>query len=357
MKRLAVIPNDPLEEYKKSGYIGLEQYYNPRHFFDEVYALSPLEKEAKEEYGMRIIPTKFWQMKKRIRELRIDVVRAYGGYWPAKMACDYKVSGVPAIVSVHDTNPERLCSSIKKADCVFCVSQAVRNLVLTKFKDPQRAWVLPNRVDFNLMRPHDNSEFTKLNQRYPFKYRILHVGRQHPVKNLDTLIKALKILGDEYCVIAAGSINNLEDSLLAHREGVWQRCFFIGPVRNDELPLYYSWCDCMCTPSRREAFGVVFIEALACASAVVTSDIAAINEYMRHMYNGLLVKDYENPLALAEAVKLACTDSKVRSILKSNARKSVEQFEKSKIDALELDYYQQAMELGISMISKARLIK
>ena len=86
----------------------------------------------------------------------------------------------------------------------------------------------------------------------------------------------------------------------------------------------------MCVPSRWEGFGIVFIEALACESIVVTSDIAPMNEYIKHGRNGLLVKDYENPKALAEMIKTACNDKRLQECLKINTRKSVERFEKNK---------------------------
>jgi len=64
-----------------------------------------------------------------------------------------------------------------------------------------------------------------------------------------------------------------------------------------------------------------------------------MNEFIKNMENGLLVKDYENPYALAEMIKLSCNDSRLRETLKRNARKSVERFEKSRIDKLESGYY------------------
>jgi len=43
MRRLAVIPSDPIEEYLKKGFSQerLRNYYNPSLFFNEVYLLSP----------------------------------------------------------------------------------------------------------------------------------------------------------------------------------------------------------------------------------------------------------------------------------------------------------------------------
>ena len=346
-KRLAVIPSDPIEAYKNKGIESwLEDYYNPLHFFDEVYLLSPLEGKERHEFGMNIIPTEAKQLKSRIRDLNIGVVRAYGGYWACDMACNNKVNDVPIVVSVHDTNVALLHNSIERADVILCVSEAVKKLVLTINKKPDRVWILPNRVNFDIMRPGLRNEFKDLDNKYPFKFKILHVGRKSREKNLDTLIKALKILGDEYCIIAVGRGNLEEYMKLAKEETVLHKCYFIESIKNEELARYYSWASCMCVPSRWEGFGIVFIEALACESIVVTSDIAPMNGYIKHGGNGLLLKDYENPKALAEMIKTACNDKRLQESLKENTRKSVERFKKNRIDKLETEYYKKILAMS-----------
>jgi len=341
MKRLAVIPGESIAEYLEAGYSEdwLRDYYNPCQFFDEVYLLSPLEEDNLDLLGMKVFKTRDRELKKRLKELKIDVVRAYGGYWSCAMACDYQIKDVPVVVSVHDTNPKLLFTAIKKADVVWCVSTAVRNVVLTKFNHPEKTWILPNRVNFDTMRPYSREECQDLDVQYPFRYRIFHVGRKTEQKNLDNLIKALKILGPDYCVIASGKGDADVYEQLAQQEGVHDRCFFIESIEQKELARYYSWVECMCTPSRWEGFGMVFTEALACGAVVVTSDIAPMNEFITHGDNGLLVKDYENPKAIAKMIQKACGDQEIRSVLKNNARKSVERFEKSHIDQLEAKYY------------------
>ena len=137
--RLAVIPSDPLEAYEAGGYANwLEDYYNPLHFFDEVFLLSPLEVKERIEYGMYIIPTQPNELSSRIKELNIHLVRAYGGYWPCDMATFGKVPGVPVIVSVHDTNMDVLHDSIADADFVLPVSRAVADLVKFKLLQKKR---------------------------------------------------------------------------------------------------------------------------------------------------------------------------------------------------------------------------
>ncbi len=345
MITLIVIPSDSIDSLLNAGYNKdfLRDYFNPRKMFDRVYLLSPIEKKIRRQIGLTIISTPVNELKFRIREIQADIIRAYGGYWACDLACKNKVNHVPVVVSVHDTNPALLYDSISNADIVFCMSKVVRNLVLKKFKYADRVWILPNRVNFDIMRPQNEILFQNLNQKYPFQYKILHIGRKDKQKNLDNTIKMLNILGKSYCLLAIGKGDITPYIDIAKKEGVADRCFFIDSIPNEQLPLYYSWADCFCTPSRWEGFGIVFIEALACEAIVVTSGIAPMNEYIEHLKNGLLVKNYEDPEALAKMVRIACTDQEVRQTLKRNARKSVEYFEKSNVDALEAKYYQKIL--------------
>ena len=57
MKKLVVIPSDPIHAYEAKGTSSwIKDYYNPQGYFDEVYVLSPLEKNKTEKYGLKIIP-------------------------------------------------------------------------------------------------------------------------------------------------------------------------------------------------------------------------------------------------------------------------------------------------------------
>ncbi|MBL8012328.1 MAG: glycosyltransferase family 4 protein [Candidatus Omnitrophica bacterium] len=345
MKRLAVVPSDPIADYLKGGYSEswLRDYYNPGKFFDEVYLFSPEENDSADCLGMRVVRTPTRDFKKNIRRFQIDVVRAYGGNWACRLACENKVAGVPVVVSVHDTRPELLYNSVAKADVVFCVAKAVEKLVHSKYARTERIWSLPNRVDFDIMKPSGADELHEFKFQCPFKYKILHVGRLVEQKNLDTLLKALAVLGKDYGVIVVGMGDKIHYQNIALQAGVVDRTVFIESVNHHDLAKYYSLCDCMCTPSRWEGFGMVFIEALACESVVVTSDIAPMNEFIKDTENGLLVKSYQDPMALAKTIREACQNESLRRQLKMNARSSVERFERRHIDQLEADYYKKIL--------------
>ncbi|MDD2273743.1 MAG: glycosyltransferase [Desulfuromonadaceae bacterium] len=352
-RRLAVVPSDPLAAYDAKGNSYFrEDYYNPNNFFSETFCLSPLEDKEHFKYGMHVIPTTAEQLPGRIRDLGIDVVRAYGGYWACDYACENKVEGVPVVVSVHDTNPKILHESIHKADYVFAVSQAVKNLLIEKGVSQSKISILPNRVDLNIFRyMSDTQKKLEFSRLFPGKYRVLHVGRKTEQKNLDTVIRSLPYLGSDYSAIFIGIGDKFKYEQLAKDLNVIDRCYFIDSVPNINMASYYSFCDCMCTPSRWEGFGIVFLEALACQAIVVTSDIAPMNELIIDGYNGLLVKDYESPNEMAKTIKVACTDTYVRSHLFANARNVTAKFDKQAIDQLESNLYEHIIE-GIK-ISKA----
>lgn len=345
--RLVVIPSDPIAAYEKAGFDSwLEGYYNPGAMFSEVFVLSPLEKGERKAYGMTILVMSERELLHVLRDIRPDVIRAYGGFWPADLACRYRIRGVPVIVSVHDTNPALLHKSVCYADLVICISAAVEKLVLSRGVDPKRIRRLPNRVDTRVFYPlKDDERIQSVACRFPNGKHILHVGRKSHEKNLDTLIRALQFLPNDYSCVFVGRGDIAPYMSLAEQVGVTNRCFWVESVKNSELPLWYSWSDCFCVPSRWEGFGIVFVEAAACGAAIVTSDIAPMSEYLAHDESACLVKEYENPHALAEAIRKVCEDVKYRETLSAGAVKAAQPFDRTVVDEMEVAIYREALEL------------
>ena len=358
--RLVVIPSDPIDAYEQGGIASwLEAYFNPSKVFDQVFALSPLEKGQRKAYGMTILGITEREFLRTLRHIRPDVIRAYGGFWPADLACRYRLADVPVIVSLHDTNPSRLHKSVWYADLVICTSKAVEQRVLALGIDPCRTRILPNRIETNIFHPvKDQKALQTVARRFPPGKHILHVGRKSYEKNIDTLIRALKFLPSEYLSIFVGPGERTPYLALAEQEGVGERCFWVDSVKNDELPVWYSWCDCMCTPSRWEGFGIVFIEAAACGAAIVTSDIGPMNEYLTHNVSACLVKDYEKPEALASGIRQVCENQRYRLLLSEEAVKAAQPFERSTVDAAEAAIYREALRLNplsLSIVDKLTL--
>ncbi len=350
MKKLVFFPSDPIKAYIEKGrtYDFLDNYYNPAGFFDEVYCLSPWGDKDYETIGkIHYIKAKPEHFSKIIKRIKPDVVRGYGGYCCADWVSISKVKGIPTVVSVHDTNPELIHQSLAYADEIICMSQAVKDAVQKLVPNvTSNIWVMPNRIDINIYKKKDHQKyFEKLNHCFPGKKHLLHIGRKTKQKNLDTLIEALKYLDDDVVCIFVGRGELQKYQKLAENVGVLDRCFWVDRVASEELPYWYSWCDCFCTPSRWEGFGYVFIEAAACESLIVTSNIGPMNEYLTNMENAILVDDYENPEEIAKAIQWGLNNKIEAEKIKKNARSVGLAFSKNSVDAQEVALYEKAMSL------------
>lgn len=339
--RLVVVPSDPISAYENAGYGDwLKDYYNPCHFFDEVYALSPLEKGERTAHGMTIIGVDESDFTDWLRRLQPHVVRGYGGYWASDLVCSRRLSNIPVVVSVHDTNPANIHKSVCYADLLICMTHAVADQVRARGAHPKRIRVMPNRVDRSIFFPRKDEQFiSEFNQRFPQKKRILHVGRKSKQKNLETVIGALAQLPDDYCAIFIGRGNADPYRQIASEFKVSDRCYWIESVKSSDLPHWYSACDCMCTPSLWEGFGIVFIEAAACGAPIITSDIAPMNEYLSNNISASLVTNFQDPIELSRVIRKVCEDSFYRTAISVGAQEIAVRFDKGKIDEQESQIY------------------
>lgn len=343
-RRLVVVPNDPIAIYEQAGYESLERYFNPGGLFREVIALSHLEEGERTAFNMTIRGVRARDFRRALSELRPDVVRAYGGKWSADLVCANRVKGVPAVVSLHDDRKEAIHPSVRYADMVISMSRAVKDRAIEVGVDPMRIRILPNRVNTAVFRPIDDQPLLqRVASQFPAGKHILHVGRKVRQKNLDTLIRALQFLPSDYFGVFVGMGDANPYTALAQTLGVGDRCFWIEAVKNSELPAWYTWCDCFCVPSRWEGFGIVFIEAAACGTPIVTSDIAPMNEYLKHGASAFLLRNYEDPEMLADAIRTTCEDSPFRQKLSTGAIAMAQMFDQEIVDAAEANIYREVM--------------
>ena len=161
----------------------------------------------------------------------------------------------------------------------------------------------------------------------------------------------------EEAVVIVGGGDSAPFLSLAEEEGVSNRCFWIESIKNPDLPLWYSGCDCVCVPSRWEGFGLVFIEAAACGAPIVTSDIAPMNEYLQHNVSACLVRDYENPEAISHAIRKTCEDNHYRLTISAGAVKAARPFDRHIVDKAEASIYQEALKLEPLQFSASKKIR
>ena len=205
-------------------------------------------------------------------------------------------------------------------------------------------------MDLDLFRPIVDKDgvakVESLKRKYPGRYRVLFIGRFYGgknesviQKNWDTLLKSIPRVGKDYTFVMIGKGSEFAAQNLAEDLNLRSQVHFIESVPHASLPYYYQMADAFCVPSRWEGFGIVFIEALAMGSVVITSDTPPMNTIVTHRANGILVADYTNEFALGDAIVEGTTNKVLREHLKENARQSVLKYSKQTVDQLEVQIY------------------
>lgn len=181
--------------------------------------------------------------------------------------------------------------------------------------DPERITIIPPGVDLGRFHPMDRAEALAATGYDPCDRLLLFVGRIDPVKGLDTLIHAMKLvvqrepsLLDHACLCIVGG-DRVEDERSADAEmaridalrrelGLGDFVRFVGMLSQDDLPFWYNAAEVVIVPSRYESFGMVALEAMACGTPVIASDVGGLATLVRDGRTGFLVPDGD-PEALA----------------------------------------------------------
>jgi glycosyltransferase involved in cell wall biosynthesis len=346
MPTLAVVPGNAIADLVDKGVLArLEGYTNPLGFFEKAFIFSPFEDSAIRMGSIPVIPTKDWQLPARLKAHKADLVRAYGGGTPADMAVFYRAAGVPVIVSIHDKRSSMIHPSIVHADIVFVVSEELRMILISRGVRPERIMVVLNGVDKDLMRPLPAQAYADLDAQYPFKYKLLHVGRKSPEKNIEAIIYALARLGPDYGLVAVGQGDPGFYEAIALAQGVADRCVFLPGLPQKDLARFYNWADCVCHPSRSEAMCNVLLEALACGAAVVATVTAATGLGEGPLGAMRLVLDPEDGMRFTDEVRAVCEDPKLRAMLCAGARPSVEPLFLENTQAHEVRCYEKVLQM------------
>ena len=218
---------------------------------------------------------------------------------------------------------------------------------LTRFynAEPQKMSVVPCGINMELFRPVDKAD---ARNRLGFNAKekiVLYVGRFAALKGIDRLLKAMTHLNDlrdlKLVIIGgdgAGAPEFIEFQKLSSELDINDKIFFAGRLEQGDLPQYYSAADLLVVPSYHESFGMVALEALACGTPVVATEVGAMHSVISQGKTGCVVVD-SKPSAFASAIRefVSKSPGKIESV--DSIRDSVRQFNWSDIaDAIITEY-------------------
>ena len=282
--------------------------------------------------------------------------------------------GIPHVLTAHSLEPMRPWkaeqlgggyrvslwverTAIEAADAVIAVSSGMRRDVLAAYPalDPDRVHVVKNGIDTDVWHPAPpNPEESVLAELGVDTSRpmVAFVGRITRQKGVPHLIAAAhRFHPDVQLVLCAGAPDTPEigaevkaavDALAAERSGVfWVRDFL--PVH--EIREILSAATAFVCPSVYEPLGIVNLEAMACGTAVVASDVGGIPEVVDDGVTGILVHyDAEDPRTfeaeLADAVNALVDDpAKADEFGAAGRRRCIDEFSWSRIAEQTLEIY------------------
>jgi phosphatidyl-myo-inositol dimannoside synthase len=256
-----------------------------------------------------------------------------------------KVSGVQYCVYAHGEEIGTALSSrqltllmklvYRNAGTIIANSQCTRILLRKVGVPDDKISIISPGVDTSRFNP-DGADVSR-KQLGLWGYTVLlSVGRLQRRKGHDMVIKALPSLAARvpnirYVIVGVGEE---EAKLLeaAKKTHVDHLVHFAGRVPEDQLPDFYRACDMFVLPNREdinqdiEGFGIVFLEANACAKPVIGGRSGGTSDAIIQGETGLLVNG-ENPQEIADAIfELAGNRAKAAEMGLRGRTRAIESF-------------------------------
>ena len=164
---------------------------------------------------------------------------------------------------------------------------------------------------------------------------ILFVGRIEPLKGVETLIRAMAIMkqkgtlrqcpqglaiigGDPQASPRMMNAEMARLQALCKGLGMDDVILFLGKRDQDTLPYYYSAAEVLVMPSHYESFGMVALEAMACGTPVVASQVGGLAFLVQDGVTGYVVPA-DDPEALGERLTRLIEDAELRRTMAAKA--------------------------------------
>jgi D-inositol-3-phosphate glycosyltransferase len=264
-----------------------------------------------------------------------DVIHSH--YWLSGLAGVYikRKLGLPLVHTYHTlgfmkrralgqkehksrANSERHIADV--SDLIISPSTEERVSLVKEYGiSPSKIVVVHPGVNPRLFYPGENRVFLKKTGIRQNDFVLLYVGRIEPVKGLAHLIEALKIMKEndpflfektKLLVIGGGKKEEelYENEEVSHikkqveRHGLKNRVRFLGSIDHSQLRKYYSVADALVVPSLYESFGLVTVEALACGTPVIVSQIGKMRSIVIEDKNGFSFRPGD-PVSLLHGIK------------------------------------------------------
>ncbi len=244
---------------------------------------------------------------------------------------------------------------LKRVDRVIAATLAeMAQLEWLYQADMSKLIVIPPGVDVGHFYPIPVDEARQFIGLSPDARMILFVGRIEPLKGLDTLIKAVACLrvrdlaepvhlavigGDPDAAPVEMSTEMARIQKMCDDLTVGKMVAFLGKRDQDTLPYYYSAAELVVMPSHYESFGMVALEAMACGTPVIASQVGGLAFLVQDGITGYQVPDGDDK-ALCEKLTALLGDTSLRRSMGKKAGEYARNYAWQKIATQIVGVYQ-----------------
>jgi N-acetyl-alpha-D-glucosaminyl L-malate synthase BshA len=243
-----------------------------------------------------------------------------------------EATGVPYIVTLHGSDVTILGSdpayhsintlSVERADAVTAVSSFMAREAYERLGLNRDIQVIPNFVDSTVFSPAP-CESSENNLGGDFV--IIHVSNFRPVKRIQDLIYAMKIISKEaprarLVLVGDGPERHNVERLISQLE-LKEKVILTGFRSN--IPNLLRCSDAVVICSETESAPLTLLEGLSCGLPVVATNVGGIPEILQDGVNGFLVEP-KHPEDIADKLLCLISDMNLRSRLGIEARKTIE---------------------------------
>lgn len=209
------------------------------------------------------------------------------------------------LIPSHPGPRRKILNAAVKADAVIAVAQALKDELVRLGAPEQKVCVLPNGVDLERFRPLDRASIrSEMRLAGP---ALLSAGHLIARKGHGLVIEALRHIPEAVLLIAGDGKERAALEARAGAAGVADRVRLLGAVAPEAMPRIYNAADLLVLASSREGWPNVLLEAMACGTPCVATDVWGSAEVIRDPAAGRLVSE-RTPDAVADAVKEALAD-------------------------------------------------
>jgi glycosyltransferase involved in cell wall biosynthesis len=201
-------------------------------------------------------------------------------------------------IEAWDIQSPFLKTALKDADRILAVSHYTRDRLLTEQNlDPAKVVVLPNTFDSNRFKiapkPQYLSDRYKLTAQQPTILTVARLAEVERYKGYDRILEALptirKSIPDIHYILVGKGADRFRIEQLIAKLNLQDCVTLAGFVPDEQLSDYYNLCDVFAMPSKREGFGIVYLEAMACGKPCLGGDRDGAIDALCHGELGALV--------------------------------------------------------------------